>query len=1389
MEKQSTRKFLKLLIALVALFLLAASALMLASCKEHVHQYELDQDKSTNATCNQAGSQTFVCPECGNIYVNVVPATGQHTWEETKVYPASCESEGWTVFTCSVCGTQKQDNWTPKLTHKYDVAETHEATCTSDGYQIFECTFCGDRYTDSQYTAEHPKLGHDWIVNETAEKEEDRTDADGWKVVKAANCLEAGRLERECARCGEVESKKGADATGHKVLDGGKYVDYEKVCAVDKNLVDAEGNRVYAFECDNENCPVNVVVDSRGTEKHYIKAVDHKMELDTDPTNGYVAATCTEKGKDVFVCEVCGEKETKETAKLDHAYNTIRSDGKTEVVVCIKDDGIKTFAKYMDFMKATVGASTFYDNQATYEANYAAAYNKANEITIENSTAYKTGTLDISCVCTRCGAPVVADGHKYIVAKYAEGSFTELEKDEEGALVDYSKEVAVSDMNCRYVEICSACGDIKTEGTHRNVSTATCRQGGVCEDCGRQVTAQLKHAYITIGDMIGADGKYAQPAKATADGKIEGTDLKWKDAYDAYIKVSATETWMVPVAGSCDSAQTTVTVCAQCLIDAAKGTDVTWNQATAAPVGGIANAVSNTNAYVITTEFAHDYELTYFDLSATDPATDAQVQYKDTSCQVGFKTAYVCTKCGDVYINAPVGDDPETEKVNEAKDNKAEAYVGAPNAFTDAKGFILDTDLSGIKKVEGQDDVTFTNITVDQLAKVAADDHFGQHLIYLEEDYTKTNGYVAANCVETQKLAFVCLHCGTIVVLQPKQGGSLSDKDEDTGINDIQRTYEFAEYSEINAELGLSLTDLWHDATKINGDYDKNNHKNALLDCGAHCDAVNGTVKCSDKTDHTTITIDYKFQNEIIKYYKNYSLKVAVVSPDKNDKTLETDTFANHVTALLDGSKYAHCSGVDIKDGIKFTAPKAAAVSDWTKVEAGDTYLVLVDEDGTIYQLTASDVEYFTDDSTDGNKEAISGTTNVVSSDTYYVSFDANSSATTAPVTASDVDSLKLALANQPVDVKEGNVTEKVVTVDVVANIAFTGTDASTAGKEGFRKLVQDNVNANATRLVINLNGHKISEDYKWGFNLDGAKAKSLDEVVFNNGTVEYTKIESNVLGAFEIKAGQKYTFNAVTVISNASGIEVGDPVYTAASGDVAASWKVASLVMTDSTVKAKGTYGVYTEADKDNCNASTAYDTSIKAISLKNTNIIMNYGDKPLTANATQEGATALNTAFYFDAPVAAEIVGGTFSANGQVVVVRAGSVSIDGTALNLYTTTATENTGRWNTTGNDVSRAYITVGNNSDSVLQYTTSLFLDEVKFGGTDTTETVVYVASYFKADTITAFQKAQGLDSDETPIMVYVDAGDLVSGDTVDYVAGRVENTTQFVNAGDITGIR
>ena len=182
-------------------------------------------------------------------------------------------------------------------------------------------------------------------MNETAEKEEDRTDADGWKVVKAANCLEAGRLERECARCGEVEDKVGAAALGHLWGETVVTAKTKNTCEIDSSLVDAEGNAVYAYECGRENCPVEVVINNRGDVAHYIKAVDHKLKTvaefpicDEDQRDAVVADTAYKTGYKYEVCENCDTysakaKETKLDA-IDHKWNTLQADGKKPVIVC-----------------------------------------------------------------------------------------------------------------------------------------------------------------------------------------------------------------------------------------------------------------------------------------------------------------------------------------------------------------------------------------------------------------------------------------------------------------------------------------------------------------------------------------------------------------------------------------------------------------------------------------------------------------------------------------------------------------------------------------------------------------------------------------------------------------------------------------------------------------------------------------------------------------------------------------------------------------------------------------------------------------------------------------------------------------------------------------------
>ena len=280
MEKQSTRKFLKLIVALVALFLLGASALMLASCNKDEHQHSYTSSVTTQATCSNPGVETFTC-SCGYAYTQIIPATGDHDWQVLQVYPNSCESDGYTVYECSVCHEQKQGDWTTKRDHKYEAVETVEATCTTDGYQIMQCSYCGDRYTDDQYSSEHKATGHKWIVNDNTDEtipddvlkqlgyqagQSDQAKEDGWGVFAAATCTTDAVYQRVCERCGLEDPKTisnsklghlavGMDAT-LTLADGENYTKAlnaalknlgQAVCLADEDLVDVDGNE-YAYE-------------------------------------------------------------------------------------------------------------------------------------------------------------------------------------------------------------------------------------------------------------------------------------------------------------------------------------------------------------------------------------------------------------------------------------------------------------------------------------------------------------------------------------------------------------------------------------------------------------------------------------------------------------------------------------------------------------------------------------------------------------------------------------------------------------------------------------------------------------------------------------------------------------------------------------------------------------------------------------------------------------------------------------------------------------------------------------------------------------------------------------------------------------------------------------
>ena len=1088
MEKQSTRKFLKLLIALVALFLLAASALMLASCKEHVHQYELDESKSTNATCNQAGSQTFVCPECGDIYVNVVPATGQHTWEETKVYPASCESEGWTVFTCSVCGTQKQDNWTPKLTHKYEVAETHEATCTTDGYQIFECSFCGDRYTDSQYTAEHPKLGHDWGTNtdteDTATSAADKLK--GWYTVSAADCLNAQVLERKCARCGETEKKVGTAATGHKV-EGQKadetleealarlftYDDGVKgaVCAVNEKLVDAEGNAVYAFECVNENCPVNVVVDNRENTKHYIKAVDHKMEVTSEETfcateddedlvlpsdvttdNNYLVDRG--EGKKVETCELCGTVKETDLEPTGHNWNTVQFDEKSAVISCEADEKLTRDA-YLEYMRAELGNQAYAKVAGALTAYY-------TKITSENK---------VSRVCADCGALDIATGHDYVVSPLQEGKYglNDYQVDENGLPVDSGLEA--SEMDCRYVQVCAnGCGKVLGRGSHGDSTATTCREYGRCEVCGEQTSKQLAHQYISVGTII-ANKDNAGNTTVTYANKT----VTWKQAYDAYTKVSATETWMTPKEGNCTTAGTDVTVCLVCLLDAANGTEFTWNQNTTKPEN-YDPAVSKTNAYVITTEAQHAYEKTYF--AVGDTTLDNPIDKSQANCQFGFQVAYVCSKCGDVYKNelvAQVGTD--NKPIEGAKKNEWSDY-----GYTNSVGFILDVEKNA----------DMSKVTEKAISELKVDNNEGKHLLYIPVDYKDYANYTPSNCISSAEIPVVCVYCGATL--------DYTYTELSVGSGDTFTTVGSATEAGVDEIAYLKDIKGTQDAAP-----NKDNHAGTPYACGTHCNYHVGTTYCGKVVDdslttatadaHATVAIDYKLSTAV-KYYQGYSVKVATIGA--NEK--------------LEDAKLGDATLVSKCADNKFKVPEALAEgADVNDLVSGAQYLVLVDAEGNFYafnEVTAGKKPFtlYADDG--ANAQPVDPDALPSQDDTYFVQFESTASSivTTAPVVVEDETSFDIAMKAAPVEVGK----EKVLTVKF-SNVADTAKLAIT----------DENADVNATKVVYDLNGATVN----------AASFKMTKAVEIKNGTL--------VVDSISVAATNVFAMNKVTLVAGDNGVVV----------------------------------------------------------------------------------------------------------------------------------------------------------------------------------------------------------------------------------------------------------
>ena len=1271
MEKQSTRKFLKLFVALVALFLLGASALLLAACQdepapEEPHVHSFTEEVTLQPTCNAQGSKTFTC-SCGYKYSEPIAATGDHQWEDVKVYPASCESEGWTVRQCKTCGLQQDYNFTQIRGHKYalNTKESHPATCTQAGVEIWDCEYCGDRYIDAQYTADNQATGHKWIENTTATDalegatkvgdkivitvgtetytydNEAAARKAGWGTKTAANCTEKGEMVRTCSVCGETESAE-LNALGHYVsgmadgkttLDAALKADENKaVCKVDPALIAADGTANYAFVCERENCPCNVVVDAIGTTEHYVPVVDHsyvgadgkEVEWTTKK-----AVSCEADGVEHRFCqrEACNHEDTRVVKSTGHVWNEKQLSGTVDAIVCSPDPDLN--GKKEDVTAAVAKVlRTMYTDDVEYAAAYDEMVEKYDAFVKANPTA------QISRFCTVCFDFEASKEHSWIVSALQDGKYglNDYVTDEEGNPVDSG--LTLENMNCRYVQVCEHCKTVAGRGDHPagSKTPASCRDYGRCTVCG-EVTADIEeHLYYNIATI-----KKNAEASQTANSKVNANeDFTWKELYAAYEKVVATEGWMAPTDGSCDTPGQKVVVCVKCLMDASEGEEIAWTENTyeigendKLPTDGSNNTVYY--AYTESFEAAHKYETVYFNLKAKDTNDTANMikSGKDgTNCEFGFKVAYICSECNDIYRNQPTSDNTATTDKNEAKDNNkyqsislnGEDYKGE---FTDANGFILDLTESAAQA----QNFDATSVKVDN--------NKGAHSIYVPVDYKTLAGqYKAPNCAEYAQLPVVCEKCGATLqytVEDLKDQASHSSE------------FTFAETVDEEEGIKLDTTNVFAEGGALAKEaaYNENNHAGTPFDCGEHC---NYAVKSSDGTTytawchafgdsandvdagklekayHATVEVTFKLSSSV-KYTDGYTLHVATVTEESI--VAPSGTVTNYSVdwtkaTITDTDKASKCGGSTGAEN-KYLLP-VSYVESTTEITEGTKYLVVKDAAGKYYGL--SDIKIYADTAY-GEGDAVTGDDGyitVTEDDTFFIRFANSEGIPGVAVTADSADAFDYALKNNPVQPVG---TEKVLTIEVTAPIEV---DSLTLNRD------------DATQYVFNLNGNKLTSKQTTSTEFKG-------DVTFADGELAFTGNLGGANYCVTVPSGEN-TFKLDNVKMTT---EKGSAIYVKTSKDASPT-----VIIEDSQIVSYGAYGIGT-------NAGTAAKGDDEAdIQIIRSTITMNPDNKE--GNAAND-----NTALFVNVPAKVSVKNSTLTANRQVVVVRGGTVVIEDSELIL--------------------------------------------------------------------------------------------------------------------------
>ena len=249
-------------------------------------------------TCGAAGNIAYwYCASCGKYFSDevgateitleqtVLPATGEHDWDEWQLSYTDCTSGGTQTRTCKTCGASESGEPLPPKGHTLTHHEAQAPTCVDRGMkEYWECDECG-----LYFAAEKAEYEDERSLEELIERATGIHSYGDLVIESEPDCTTAGSRYKECSVCGDKEEES-IDAIGHDMTF---HAAVEATCT-------SAGNVAY-YSCANCNLNYQDQEGKAVLERVTTEKLGHEMTF-----HAAVEATCTSAGNLAYYrCDNC----------------------------------------------------------------------------------------------------------------------------------------------------------------------------------------------------------------------------------------------------------------------------------------------------------------------------------------------------------------------------------------------------------------------------------------------------------------------------------------------------------------------------------------------------------------------------------------------------------------------------------------------------------------------------------------------------------------------------------------------------------------------------------------------------------------------------------------------------------------------------------------------------------------------------------------------------------------------------------------------------------------------------------------------------------------------------------------------------------------------------